>query len=158
METYEQEQARQERVSEKDADDRLFLKENEMSKSCEICEHNLICELAGKIEDLNEPYFAGYSTGYVDTSEMHNDVMTAIARTCQFYNESADGSMTIEQAAIVVESLIGLKKFKLEVGEWYNPRKTTRHIYTDYDKDQCRLGFGDTWEECIEDLKKELDK
>jgi len=129
-----------------------------MSKSCETCDHNPICELACKIEDLNEPHFAGYSTGYVETSEMKDDVMEAIARTCQFYNESSDGHKTIDQAAIVVERLVGLKKFKFEKSEQFNPRRTRLHIYTDYDKDQCRVGFGDTWEECIEDLKKELAK
>ena len=66
--------------------------------------------------------------------------------------------MTLKQAAIVVEGLIGPKRFKFETSEWFNPRRTTLHIYTDYDKDACKLGFGDTWEECIEDLKRELEK
>jgi len=64
--------------------------------------------------------------------------------------------MTIEQAAVIVERLVGPIKFNLEVGNYYNPRKTRYCIFTDYRRHECSMGTGSSWEEAIEDLKKGL--
>ena len=64
--------------------------------------------------------------------------------------------MTQNQAAREMRNLVGTRRFNLETSNYYNPRRTTYNVYTNYEQHVCTVGFGDNWQEAIEDLKKEL--
>ena len=68
--------------------------------------------------------------------------------------------MTQNQAAKAMRELVGTKKFNLETSQYYNPRKTRHHIFTNYNYEHpqsgCVCGSGASWQEAIDDLKKEL--